>query len=105
MSKIVEREVAFTMIFMQLTTQLINYHVLICIIICCKPKGNIIILLSPLESMPGLHIVVRIAEHACDDASKRILKLSTHRLQIFLVRAQYLRSLLPHRDQAIAAQL
>ena len=38
-----------TMIFMQLTTQLIHYHVLICIIICYKPKGNIIILLSHLE--------------------------------------------------------
>ena len=35
--------------FMQLTIQLIHYHVLICIIICYKPKGNIIILLSPLE--------------------------------------------------------
>ena len=54
---------------------------------------------------PGLHIVVRIAEHACDDASKRILKLSTYRLQIIFVRDQYLRSLLPYRDQAIAAQL
>ena len=37
------------MIFMQLTTQSINYHVLICIIICYKPEGNFIILLSPLE--------------------------------------------------------
>ena len=54
---------------------------------------------------PGLHIVVRVAEHACDDASKRILKPSTYRLQIFLVRDQYLRSLLPHGDQAIAGQL
>ena len=35
---------------------------------------------------PGLHFVVRVAEHACDDASKRILKPSTCRLQIFLVR-------------------
>ena len=54
---------------------------------------------------PGLHIVVRVAEHACDDASKRILKPSTYRLQIFLVRDQYLRSLLPHGDQTIAGQL
>ena len=38
---------SITMIFMQLTTQLI--HDLICIIICYKPKGNIIILLCPLE--------------------------------------------------------
>ena len=35
---------SITMIFMQLTTQLIDYHILICIIICYKP----IILLSPL---------------------------------------------------------
>ena len=27
---------------------------------------------------PGLHIVVRIAEHACDDTSKRILKFLIH---------------------------
>ena len=33
----------------ELTTQLINSQVLICIIICYKPKGNIIILLFPLE--------------------------------------------------------
>ena len=39
---------------------------------------------------PGLHIVGRIAEHACDDASKRILKLSTYRLKIFLAKYQNL---------------
>ena len=38
----------------------------------------------------GLSIVVRAAEHTCDDASKRILKPSRYRLQIFLVRDQYL---------------
>ena len=54
---------------------------------------------------PGLHVVVRVAEHACDDASKRILKPSAYRLQIFLVRDQYLRSLLPHGDQTIAGEL
>ena len=53
----------------------------------------------------GLHIVVRVAEHACDDASKRVSKPSTYRLQIFLVRDQYLRSLLPHGDKTIAGQL
>ena len=37
------------MIFMKLTTQFVHYHVLICIIIGYKPKGNIIIVLSPLE--------------------------------------------------------
>ena len=39
---------------------------------------------------PGLHMVGRIAEHACDDASKRILKLLTYRLKIFLVKYQNL---------------
>ena len=58
-----------------------------------------------LRLKPGLHIVVRVAECACDDASKRILKPSTCRLQRFLVRDQYLRSSLPHGDQAIAGQL
>ena len=62
-------------------------------------------MLTILPIKPGLHIVVRVAEHACDDASKRILKPSTYRLQIFLVRDQYLRSLLPHGDQAIPGQL
>ena len=52
---------------------------------------------------PGLYIVV--AEHACDDASKKIIKPSTYRLQIFLVRDQYLPSLLLHGEQAIAGQL
>ena len=33
---------------MQLSAQLIHYHVLVCIIIYYKPKGNIIPLLSPL---------------------------------------------------------
>ena len=39
---------------------------------------------------PGLHIVVTIAEHASDVAPKRILRLSIHRLQIFLVKCGYL---------------
>ena len=54
---------------------------------------------------PGLYIVVRAAEHACDDTSKRILKLSTYRLQIFLGKDQYLSSLQQYGDQAIAGQL
>ena len=62
-------------------------------------------MIATLYLKPGFHIVVRVTEHACDDASKRILKPSTYRLQIFLVRDQYLRSLLPHGDQTIAGQL
>ena len=34
---------------------------------------------------PGLLIVVPTAEYVCDDAPKLILKLSTHRLQVFLL--------------------
>ena len=35
---------SITMIFMQLITQLIHCHILISIIICYKPEGNIILL-------------------------------------------------------------
>ena len=34
---------------------------------------------------PGLPIVITISEHGSDDVPKRVLKLSTYRLQIFLV--------------------
>ena len=56
---------------------------------CYKPKK----LRDKLQRghvKPGLHIVVTITEHVCDDASKGILKLSAYRLQIFLVEEQYL---------------
>ena len=39
---------------------------------------------------PGLRIVGSIAGHACDDASKRILKLPTYESKIFLVKYQNL---------------
>ena len=45
---------------------------------------------KPTPVKPGLHIVVRIAEHACDDALKRLLKLSEYRLKKFLVKYQNL---------------
>ena len=51
---------------------------------------------------PGLHIVVTVAEHACDHVLKRALKLSTHRLQIFLVKYEYLPSLQLCRDQGVS---
>ena len=54
---------------------------------------------------PGLHIVVTIAELASDDAPKRILKLSTHRLQIFLVKYKCLSSLQLCEDQGIREKL
>ena len=54
---------------------------------------------------PGLHIIERIAERACDNASKRILKLSTYRLKIFLVKYQNLSPLQRFTDQTISVQL
>ena len=54
---------------------------------------------------PGLHFVVTIAEDASYDAPKRILRLSTHRLQIFLVKYEYLQSLQLCEAQSILEQL
>ena len=48
---------------------------------------------------PGLHTVVTIAEHASDVGLKRILSPSIHRLQIFLVKYEYLRSLQLYENQ------
>ena len=45
---------------------------------CEIRKIGLLILLNCEAVKPGFHIVVRIAEHACDDASKRILKFSTN---------------------------
>ena len=54
----------------------------------------------------GLHNVVTIAEYAFDEyAPKRILRLSIHRLQIFLVKYEYLRSLQLCKDQGIRENL
>ena len=50
---------------------------------------------------PGVLIVVTIAAYACNNASKRILKLSVHQFQIFFVRDQYLTSLHLYGYQAI----
>ena len=54
---------------------------------------------------PGLHTVVTIEQHACDRVLKRILKLSTHRLQIFLVKYDNLRSLHLCEDQGRRGKL
>ena len=54
---------------------------------------------------PDLHIVVTIAQHACDRVLKRIIKLSTYRLQIFLVKYEYLRSLQLYEDKAYVESL
>ena len=48
---------SITMIFMQMTTQLIHYHILICIIICYKPKGNIVFLFSPFKMMYNMSML------------------------------------------------
>ena len=52
-----------------------------------------------------LRIVVAIAQYACDRALKRALKLSTYRLQIFLVRYEYLQSLQLCEDQGMLWKL
>ena len=54
---------------------------------------------------PGLHIVVTVAEHASDVAPKRILRLSIHQLQIFLVKYEYPPSLQPCEYQGIPGKL
>ena len=51
----------------------------------------------------GLHIVLTIAQHACDRVLKRVLKLSTYRSQIFLVKYEHLR--LKCEDQGIPGKL
>ena len=54
-----------------------------------------------------LHIVVTIAEHVSDDAPKRVLRLSIHRdrLQIFLVKHEYLRPSQLCEDQGTLEKL
>ena len=61
----------------------------------CKPKSRklektirLILIASDKSSL--VHAVVIIAEHACDDVSKGILKLSAYQLQTFLLKDQYL---------------
>ena len=54
---------------------------------------------------PGLHTVKTIAEHACDLILKRVLKLSTYRLLIFLVKYESLRSLQLNEDQGTLGKL
>ena len=54
---------------------------------------------------PGLHIVVTIAQHACNRVLKRVLKLSAYRSQIFLVKYECLRSLQLCEDQGIRGKL
>ena len=58
------------------------------------------------EVKPGIDIVVvTIARHACDQVLKRILKLLIYRLQTFLVKCKYLRSIQLCEDQDIPAKL
>ena len=54
---------------------------------------------------PDLHTVITIAQHAYDRVLKRVLKLSTYRLQIFLLKYEYLRSLQLCEDQGICGKL
>ena len=51
-------------------------------------------MLNFVSFKPGLHIIViTIAPNAGDRVLKSVLKLSTYRLQIFLVKYEYLQSL------------
>ena len=54
---------------------------------------------------PCLHVVTIIVQHACDRVLKRVLKLSTYRLQIFLVKYEYLRLLQLCEDEGIRGKL
>ena len=54
---------------------------------------------------PDLHIVVTIAQHACDRVLKGVLKLSTYQLEIYLVKYECLRSLQLCDDQGICGKL
>ena len=49
--------------------------------------------------------VVTITKHACGHVLKRVLKQSAYRLQIFLVKYEYLRSLQLCEDQGIRRKL
>ena len=53
----------------------------------------------------GNTVVVTITEDASNVAPKRILRLSIHRLQIFLVKYEYLRSLQLCEDQGISEKI
>ena len=57
-----------------------------------KNRGNagIVFVRNLILVKIGLHILVTIAQHACDHVLKRVLKLSTYRLQILLVKYEYL---------------
>ena len=46
-----------------------------------------------------LHRVVTISQYACNRVLKRVLKLSTYRLEIFFVKYEYLQSLQLCEDQ------
>ena len=49
--------------------------------------------------------VMTIAKHACDHVLKKVLKQSAYRLQIFLVKYEYLRSLQLCEDQGTGRKL
>ena len=69
------------------------------------PDYHTVVMQSNVDVKPDLHIVEISAEHVCDHVLKRISKLSTYRLQIFLVKYEYLRLLQLCEDQSIRGQL
>ena len=69
------------------------------------PDYHTVVMQSNVDVKPGLHMVEISTEHVCDHVLKRISKLSTYRLQIFLVKYEYLRLLQLCEDQGIRGQL
>ena len=49
-------------------------------------RAGLVFMRNGISVKPSLHVVITIAQHACDRVLKRVLKLSTYRLQIFLVK-------------------
>ena len=86
-----------------MTVMIVNIDLLQEIFVIDMLRARCKHVLRPLQlygdQVLSLHIVVTIAEHASDDAPKRILKLSTYRLQIFLVKYECLWSLQLCEDQ------
>ena len=54
-------------------------------------RSNKLVYLMGVVLKPGLHIVLTIADYVSDVAPNRILRLSIRRLQMFLVKYEYLR--------------
>ena len=61
--------------------------------------------LQEVQARSASKKVVTITKHACNNVLKRVLKESAYRLQIFLVKYEYLRLLQLCEDQSIRGKL